>query len=90
MYIVCTGATGRAVIVGHSDTEPKPGEVVRLTDVRMVLKWTGSAGLFGLAATGPAEGSRLTQAVAFVAATARQVLPVSQAAEAAIAAWPVA
>ncbi len=62
--ILCAGQNGRAVIYGYVDSEPVPGQPVRLYDARMLLRWNGdSRGLFGCAANGPADGSSLTPAV---------------------------
>ena len=91
MYVVCATETGRAVVVGYSDTEPAVGGPCRLTDARMVLEWRGGAGLFGLAAVGPGPGSRLTAPVPMTSARlVSQVILVTEAAAAAFAAWPVA
>lgn len=62
-YIVCCGTNGRCVIVGKSDTEPIQGQPARLEQARMILYWAGTGGLLGVAALGPADGSRLTEAV---------------------------
>jgi hypothetical protein len=77
------------VIYGTSEAEPIPGQPYRLTDARMILRWRGRRGLFDLAASGPREGTRITTAEAWTSGEAvRQVLPVSDAAAAAIDAWP--
>ena len=62
-YIVCTGTNGRAVIFGWSATEPIPGQSFQLSRAKMILRWTGTSGLLGLAAHGPSHGSTLTAAV---------------------------
>lgn len=62
--ILCAGQNGRAVIYGYVDSEPVPGEPVRLYDARMLIYWhSDSKGLFGCAAKGPAKGSRLSPVV---------------------------
>ena len=61
-YIVCCGTSGRCLIYGYAATEPKQGTPARLERARMILYWT-KTGLLGLAARGPAEGSKLTSAV---------------------------
>lgn len=62
--ILCAGQNGRAVIYGWVESEPVPGEPVRLYDARMLLRWSSASnGLFGCAADGPAKGSRLTPSV---------------------------
>lgn len=87
--ILCCGAHGRAVVFGSVEKEPVPGEPVRLYDARMILYWAGSGGLFGVAATGPDDGSRLTAPVPVVVETCWQEwLAVSDGAAAKIRAWP--
>jgi len=62
--ILCAGQNGRAVIFGYVDGEPIPGEPVKLWQARMLIYWSSSSnGLFGCAANGPGDGSRLTPAV---------------------------
>jgi hypothetical protein len=58
----------------------------------MVLRWPAECGgLFGLAAKGPEEGTRLTHAVDRTATEAvRQWLTVSDDAAAALRKWPAA
>ena len=67
--ILCCGEHGRAVVYGYVEREPVPGEPVELRRARMLLRWVGTGGLFGVAAEGPADGSRLTVAVARVVET---------------------
>ena len=89
MYLCCCGATGRAVILGRSPTEPIAGQPIRLTDARQVLYWGGSSGLLGLAANGPGEGSRITAAVASHGdECVRQWVEVSDAAAVRVDSWP--
>jgi len=61
--ILCCGANGRAVVFGRVESAPVPGEPVTIHGARMIIYWAGKAGLFGLAAKGPADGSRITSAV---------------------------
>lgn len=87
--ILCAGANGRAVIFGFVDADPVPGEAVTLHDARMVLYWSAKCGgLFGLAAGGPKEGTRLTPAIASTVATQwKECLTVSADAVPAFAGW---
>lgn len=63
-YIVTTGANGRCVLFGWSETKPQPGENYTLHNSRMVLYWPSACrGLLGLAADGPKDGLRLSGAV---------------------------
>ncbi|MDX1253659.1 MAG: hypothetical protein R3201_00120 [Oceanisphaera sp.] len=79
-YIITTGANGRAVIYGYSETEPIPGQPYRLERARMVIYWT-EHGLLGLAADGPQSGARISKVVEFTSGeVVRQVLSVSAAA----------
>lgn len=88
-YIICGGATGRAVIFGWLDADPTTDAPVIIHDARMVLYWPGACGgLLGLAATGPRDGLRLTSAVARVTDTVRQSLSVSDEAASALKGWP--
>lgn len=60
--ILCCGANGRGLVYGYVESEPVPGEPVRLKRARMILYYP-SGGTFGLAADGPPEKSRVTKAV---------------------------
>lgn len=63
-YIVTAGNPDRCVIFGWTEGDPKKGDVVKLTKARMVLSWPSvCGGLFGLAADGPKQGTKLTAAV---------------------------
>jgi hypothetical protein len=87
--ILCCGANGRAVIYGRVESEPVPGEPVELHGARMVIYWAGPAGLFGLAAKGPAGGSRLTHAVSRTTETVWQEwIAIEPDAAEKIDAWP--
>jgi len=71
--ILCAGSNGKAVIIGDVDAAPVPGEPVDLQNARMVLYWARECGgLLGLAATGPAEDTRITHAVPRVVETVWQ------------------
>lgn len=88
--ILCCGANGRAVLIGDVETEPVPGDAVRLTDARMVLYWDRECGgLLGLAAAGPKGGTRITAAVPVIVETSWQefVVLTDEAAEG-VGAWP--
>lgn len=61
-YIVCCGANGRCVVYGYSAEEPTQGQPCRLERAKMIVYWS-DGGLLGLAAKGPAKGSRITAAV---------------------------
>ncbi len=87
-WTVCAGKAGRAVVFGWSEDEPKPGEMCKLHNAKMVLWWEGKSGLFGLAAKGPQEGSRITSAVESTACDVRQVLSVTAEAAERIDGWP--
>jgi hypothetical protein len=91
-YIVCCGATGRAVIVGQSKTEPEDGKSITLTNARMVLYWDAACGgLLGLAAKGPKGQTRITSAVKKTGTgTVAQWVEVSPSAAKEIASWPAA
>ena len=60
--ILCAGQNGRALVYGYVESEPEPGQPVRITSARMVIYYP-SGGTFGLAASGPPQGSRVTAAV---------------------------
>lgn len=60
--ILCAGENGRCLVYGYVTEEPVPGQPVRLSRARMVIRYT-SGGTFGLAAEGPPEGSSVTHAV---------------------------
>ena len=86
--ILCCGANGRAVVYGYVDEEPVPGEPVRLHDARMILRWEGTGGLFGVSQKGPAPRSRITCAVPVVVETVWQEwLAVSPNAAKALDGW---
>ena|GEM_PF-4705464 len=89
MYLVCCGATGRAVLVGESETEPIAGQPIVLTNARMVLFWDAKCGgLLGLAANGPKGETRITAAVARHGdECVRQWVAVSPTAKEAIEKW---
>ena len=89
--IVCCGTNGRAVVFGECEADPVTGGPVTLHNARMVLYWPSvCGGLFGLAANGPKEGLRLTEAVRVTAMEAvRQWLSVSDKAAEGLRAWPV-
>jgi hypothetical protein len=86
----CCGANGRAVVFGTVAEKPVPGQPVELTDARMVLYWsTACGGLFGLAAKGPKEGTRITETVPLVVETCWQEwIEVTPEAAKALADWP--
>lgn len=88
--ILCAGQNGRAIIVGDVEKEPVPGEPVRQTDARMVLRWAAECGgLFGLAAEGPKGDTRITHAVSTNVETVWQEwCTVSDKAAKAIDKWP--
>ena len=88
--ILCCGESGRAVVYGTVESEPVPGEPVRLTDARMILRWTSTSGLFGLVAAGPTSaGTRITPPVSVTTETTwREWISVSQEAAEIFDAWP--
>ena len=88
--IVCCGTNGRAVVFGECESEPVTGEAITLHNARMVLYWPAACGgLFGLAAKGPRNSLRLTEAVAKTATEAvRQWLSVSDDAAKRLRDWP--
>jgi len=87
--IVCVGEHGRAVVYGRAEREPEIGVPCRLTGARMVLYWSAECGgLFGLAARGPREGTRITHAVEATSAIPVQTIVVSAEAARAIEEWP--
>jgi len=56
--VITTDQTKRGVFAGA--LESQDGENVVLTDAQMCIYWSaGTRGVLGLAATGPAEGSRI-------------------------------
>ena len=89
--IVCCGTNGRCVVFGHCESEPEVGQPITLHKARMVLYWPAACGgLFGLAANGPRDGLKLTDAVAVTATeVVRQWLSVSDEAADQMDAWPV-
>ena len=86
--IVCGGEHGRAVLAGQVESDPVPGQPVKVHNARMVLYWAGKAGLFGLAAKGPAEGSRITAAVPSTTLVCTEWMDLAPAAVTALAGWP--
>jgi len=70
--ILCCGTNGRAVVFGFVDELPVKGEPITLRRARMVIYWAGSRGLFGVAADGPEDGSRLSPVVQRVTETVWQ------------------
>lgn len=89
-YIVCCGTNGRAVIVGECESAPVVGQPITLLNARMVLYWpTACGGLFGLAASGPKDGLRLTESVEATATEAvRQWLILPDTVAEQMRAWP--
>ena len=77
--IVCAGEHGRAVVYGYTSRVPHPGENVRLTNARMVIRWGNQCGgLFGLASSGPGSDTCLTRSVDETTCTVRQALSVAK------------
>ena len=88
-YIVCSGASGRAVMFGWSKTKPKVGKPHTLHNARMVLYWAAECGgLLGLAAQGPKGATRLTHVVGEAGATVTEFVAVSSGAAKEIEQWP--
>lgn len=88
-YIVCGGATGRAVIFCWLDDDPIAETPVVMHDARMVLYWpTECGGLLGLAANGPRDGLRMTATVTRATDTVRQALAVAPDAATVLKRWP--
>ena len=89
-YIVCCGTNGRAVVFGQCESEPECGKPIKMHNARMVLYWPAACGgLFGLAANGPQEGLRLTDAVEATATEAvRQWLSVPDESAQKLREWP--
>ena len=86
--IICTGENGRCVVFGYVESIPLPEEKVRITNARMVLRWDGACvGLFGLAAQGPLDDTRLTRTIAETTCVVKQALVVTDTAAEKIAAW---
>ena len=88
--IVCCGTDGRAVVFGQCDGEPVTGQPITLHNARMVLYWPATCGgLFGLAAKGPKDGLRLTEAVEKTATeVVRQWLSVPEEVAEKLRVWP--
>ena len=86
--IVCSGTPQpRCVVYGYVDAAPEPGVPVVLRRARMVLQF-GGCGVFGLAASGPVDGTRMTAAVAEVTdGLVQQWLRVSPEAAVALDGW---
>lgn len=71
--ILCCGANGRGVVYGYVDSDPVPGEPVKLHNARMVMYWARECGgLFGLAAKGPKGDTRISHEVPDTTATVWQ------------------
>lgn len=51
----------RGVFYGYG--KPTDGDKIRLTNARMVVRWTGTKGLLGLASAGSTPQCRITQSV---------------------------
>jgi hypothetical protein len=88
--IVCGGETGRALVYGYVTEVPKPGSPVEIHEARMILRWEGARGLFGIAKYGPEGNSRITCSVSIVRDICRQVLLVTKEAEEVLNGWPEA
>lgn len=88
--ILCCGASGRAVVFGHVSKWPEKGEPVTLHNARMILYWSSACGgLFGLAANGPRENTRITPSIGKTTETVwQEVVEVSAAAAKALDEWP--
>lgn len=89
--IVCCGTNGRCVVFGEVESEPVTGEPITIHHARMVLYWPiACGGLFGLAARGPKDGLRMTEAVAKTATEAvRQWISVTEVAAEGLRNWQV-
>lgn len=87
--LLCGGSQGRAIIFGWVDSKPVAGESITVYQARMIIRWTGSSGLFGLAANGPADGTRITESIESVTDQAwQQWLHVDKQAADRLAKWP--
>ena len=88
--ILCAGENGRALVYGFVDSDPVPDKPVTLTDARMILYYPSACGgIFGVAASGPKEGARVTHAVAETASTVWcQWISVSDESMMRFADWP--
>lgn len=87
--ILCATPSGRAVLFGYIAEAPISGQPVTLLQARMVLKWRGCGGLFGIAAEGPRDHTSLTSVVPSVTVTEwAQWIAVTPSAAQAIADWP--
>ena len=69
--LLCAGTNGRALVFGYVESEPEPGQPVRLHKARMCLYYP-AGGTFGLASVGPPSGSQVTDAVGVVVETVWQ------------------
>ena len=89
-FIICCGTHGRCVVFGYAEHTPVVGGNITLSDARMVLYWPSECGgLFGLAASGPKDGLRLTYSVSETATVeVRQYIVVSDDIAAQLTAWP--
>lgn len=86
--ILCAGPNGRAVIYGRVESEPEAGQPVTLRGARMIIRWAGDRGLFGVAERGPESGSNVSPVVSTVYETSwLSWLSCSDDAAAAIEAW---
>ena len=88
--IICIGEHGRAVVFGYAARYPEIGKPCSLRGAKMILKWEGGRGLFGIPKFGPEKGSRITCAVKRVSAIPLQVLEVNEDAAKKIDEWPEA
>lgn len=87
--IICTGTHGRAVVFGWIDGAiPQTGDRVVIYGARMILRWRGERGLFGVAAYGPEEGSAVTVSVEETTCEVQQALAVTIKAAEVLDAWP--
>ena len=78
--ILCAGQNGRALVYGYVTAEPEPGRPVELRHARMVIYYP-SGGTFGLAASGPPDGSRISARIEVTVETVWQEwMAVSEAA----------
>jgi len=87
-WIVTCGASGRCVVFGWSADEPQVGVPHKLLQAKMILRWAGSGGLFGVAANGPDKGSCITAAAPSTTNTPVQVLSVTAEAAVMMDEWP--
>ena len=77
--------TQKGVFFGYADSFDINTEHIRLTNVRMAVRWWNTHGVLGLAAAGPNADCRISPSIP--ALTIKNLTSISEVTEAAVKAW---